>query len=296
MTSAIVPNQDENQDENDGETKEESSRPALFDASALGRNKKSEEGSTRSNKKSTELVPHDDSDAEILPKKRNVLRRRRGAPAHSLKLTLGQEDHLVTYELAEQMRLLLARSDIGTADSTLAIASTVAGEGTTFIARSLAAVLAHDSQLAVCLLEFDWDAVGEGETVEAIAVRGIVDEGKNALDEDTGKEFTFVSSGHVAPLQRSLFVSSEHLADDIASLREYFDVVILDLPAITSHSGVLTLGEFADAFLLVVRQGAAPAAQIRAAMEDLRDTKLAGIVMNNVKITSPGWLRRVAGY
>jgi len=194
------------------------------------------------------------------------------------------------------MRLLLARSEIGTEDSVLAITSTVAGEGSTFIARSLAAVLAHDSHLAVCLLEFDWDAVGEGETVEAITVRGIVDEGEDAIDEDTGKEFTFVSSGHVAPLQRSLFVSSSHLADDIASLREYFDVVILDLPAITSHSGVLALGAFADSSLLVVRQGAAPIAQIRAAMEDLGESTFAGVVMNNVKITSPKWLRRVAGY
>ena len=291
MTSAIVndsdnDNDNDNDDDIDSDSEEASSedRPLLFDASVLA--KKSPKKET-----STALVPSPDD--KLASPRRNFLARRRGAgpTANSLRLDFGSSEHVVSYEVAEQMRLLMARAKLGHNTGTLAVTSTVAGEGSSFIARSLAAVLAHDSSLSVCLLEIDWEGDHDGENVEAITVQGITEHG----DEDTEKEITYISSGYVPPLQRSVFVASEHLADDVEALNKYFDLVVLDLPAVTSHSGVLTLSEFADSFLLVVRQGVASRNQIRAAIRDLGSSRLAGVVMNQVELETPKWLRRLTG-
>ncbi len=220
------------------------------------------------------------------------LRRRRDLPANALSIAIpGDDEHVVSYEAAEQMRLLMARSKIERDLQCLAVTSTVTGEGNSYVARSLATVLAHDSGLRVCLLEFNWDEEGAEERANDVDIIGITSSGR----EDTGKRLTVVTSGEVAPLQRSLFATSDSLNDDIEAFRESFDVVILDLPAVASHTGVLALAEYADRYLLVARQGAAPVAQVRAAIEDLGKDYLAGVVLNQVDFDTPKWLMGITG-
>lgn len=220
-----------------------------------------------------------------------IFGRRKAPPANTLAVSFGDDDHLISYEVAEQMRLLMARADLEDNVQTLAITSTIAGEGTTFVARSLAGVLAHDSALSVCLLEFNWEADEVRESVEAVAVLGLDENGER---QETGKELTMICSGRVAPLQRSRFATSNDLAEDIESMRSHFDIIILDLPAVGGHSGVLSLGAFADTYILVARQGAAPTANIRAAIDDLGSDRIAGVVLNQVSLSAPSWLTRFA--
>lgn len=221
-----------------------------------------------------------------------IFGRRKAAPANTLAVSFGDEDHLITYEVAEQMRLLMARADLEDNVQTLAITSTIAGEGTTFVARSLAGVLAHDSTLSVCLLEFNWEADQVEESVESVAVLGLDENGER---QETGKELTMICSGRIAPLQRSRFATSSDLADDIEAMRGHFDIIILDLPAVGGHSGVLSLGALADSYILVARQGAAPMTNIRGAIDDLGSDRIAGVVLNQVSLSAPSWLTRYAG-
>lgn len=211
---------------------------------------------------------------------------------NALKLDMGEEgEHVVTYEVAEQMRLLVSRAEVDVEVQNVAVTSTVPGEGASYIARSLAAVMAHDTDKLVCLVEFDWDKSGAVERVSEVPVDGI---GRNR-EYKTGRRFTMVRSGYVAPLQRSPFVSSESLHEDLQALREYFDVVILDLPAIATHTGVLGLSEFADRYVLVAQQGAASMAQVRASISDLGEDRFSGVVLNKAKLNSPKWVNRLFG-
>lgn len=237
------------------------------------------------------LEIHAESEETLNPGRTRFLRRRRSLPANALSVTISGEEHIVTYEVAEQMRLLTARSKLERDVQCLAVTSTIAGEGSSYVARSLATVLAHDSSQRVCLLEFNWDATGTVESANDVSVLGIADHGK----DDTGKRLTVVTSGEVAPLQRSLYATSDALHEDIESFRESFDVVILDLPAVATHSGVLALSEYADRYLLVARQGVAPVESVRAAIEDLGESYLAGVVLNQATFDSPGWLTRITG-
>jgi len=211
---------------------------------------------------------------------------------NALKLDMGEDgQHVVTYEVAEQMRLLIARSEVDEKIQNVAVTSTVPGEGASYVARSLASVMAHDTDKLVCLVEFDWDKSGAVERVNEIPVDGI---GRNR-EYKTGRRFTMVRSGYVAPLQRSPFVSSESLHEDLDALREYFDVVILDLPAIATHTGVLGLSEFADRYVLVAQQGAASMAQVRSAISDLGEDRFSGVVLNKSKLNAPKWVNRLFG-
>jgi|GEM_PF-6940740 len=235
---------------------------------------------------------HVEAATDLEPRRTRFLRRRRGLPANALAITLPDgTDHLVTYEVAEQMRLLMARAKVERNLQCLAITSTVAGEGSSYVAKSLATVLAHDSGLHVCLVQFNWDEAGAEERANDIKIVGITADGR----EDTAKRITVVTSGEVAPLQRSLFATSDSLNDDIEAFRESFDVVILDLPAVASHTGVLSLSEYADRCLLVARQGAAPVAKVRAAMDDLGRDYLAGVVLNHADFDTPNWLMGITG-
>lgn len=231
--------------------------------------------------------------AKTAPPRTGIFGRRKAAPANSLTVSFGDDDdHVISYTVAEQMRLLMARADLEDNIQTLAITSTIAGEGTTFVARSLAGVIAHDSALSVCLLEFNWEDDEVNESVEAVAVLGLDESGEH---QETGKELTRICSGRVAPLQRSRFATSNDLAEDIESMRSHFDIIIMDLPAIGGHSGVLSLGAFADSYILVARQGAAPTTNIRAAIDDLGRERIAGVVLNQVSLSAPSWLTRYAG-
>lgn len=210
---------------------------------------------------------------------------------NALKLAIEGDPHVVSYELAEQMRLLVVRSQLDRGIDSLALSAAVPGEGTSFIARSLAAVLAHDTDRAVCLVEFDWESRGSGERVSEVAVDGI---GRNR-EYKTGRKVSIINSGYVAPLQRSPFVAADSLRSDIEALKDYFDLVIFDLPAVSTHTGVLGLSQFADRYAIVARQGVSPMADIRAAVADLGEERLAGIVLNQTKFSTPKWINRLFG-
>jgi len=232
------------------------------------------------------LVRHPKSVSRMFSWKRSV------AP-NTLKLAFPSgDDFLVSHEVAEQMRLLMQRAGIAKGVRTLGVTSTVSGEGATFIARSLAGVLAYDAALTVCLLEFNWESDEVSESVQEVPVQGVNEIGNGF---NTGKELTVISTGRVAPLQRSMFATSKDLAESIESMRDFFDIIIMDLPAVSNHAGVLSLGEYADSYVLVAQQGVAPAAGIRRAIDDMGSARLAGVVLNKAELAAPKWLTRLAG-
>ena len=78
-------------------------------------------------------------------------------------------------------------------------------------------------------------------------------------------------------------------------MREMYDLVILDGPAVLVRSDALVLADLADAVLFVVRAGITPLQHVNQALDQLDDRKLRGVVLNGEQSAIPGWLRRVCG-
>jgi len=112
---------------------------------------------------------------------------------------------------------------------------------------------------------------------------------------------TFLENLHVVPagepdkriVGRPL--RSSHMAALADAMRQTYDLVILDLPAILTNSDAALLTDLADGVICVVRAGSTPITMLNRALEQIEPTKLRGIVINRTASSVPGWLRRLTG-
>jgi Mrp family chromosome partitioning ATPase len=88
---------------------------------------------------------------------------------------------------------------------------------------------------------------------------------------------------------------SSRMAALIDALRQTYDLVVLDAPALLVNSDSVMLSDLADGAILVVRAGVTPSATVAKAIEQIDESKLRGVVLNGSKSAIPGWLRRLGG-
>ena len=93
-----------------------------------------------------------------------------------------------------------------------------------------------------------------------------------------------------SPFDFSPLIRTSTMKDLIATLRERFEVIILDLPSILTTTDTLVLAGLADQLLLVVRSGVTPSAVLGQALQRLNQDKLAGMVLNDYRRPLPRWL------
>lgn len=88
----------------------------------------------------------------------------------------------------------------------------------------------------------------------------------------------------VIPPNPGALLDSKRMATLVESLREHYDYVILDCPALTVADDPRILSQLADGVLLVVRPGVVDSAQAQSSKELLSQTeqKILGIVVNGV--------------
>ncbi|MEM8707039.1 MAG: hypothetical protein AAGE98_11330 [Actinomycetota bacterium] len=195
------------------------------------------------------------------------------------------------HEVAEEMRLLARRQDLASASGrVVAVCSTVRGEGATFISRSLAATVAHDTGMTACVVDCDWtEEPGDENIGLAGYLAGLVDPEefvrKTSLDA-----FTYVQAGSVPLSGRAPAANSQALSNLIGDLSSEHELVVLDVPPLSDSAHALALAHLADESLLVIRQGGVPVERIEQVMSDLGDDHVSGVVLNDAKIRSPAWL------
>jgi len=85
------------------------------------------------------------------------------------------------------------------------------------------------------------------------------------------------------------------MASAIDALREAYELVIVVAPAMLVNSYALLLTDLADLVVFVVRAGVTPQPLVNRALEQLDQTKLRGVVLNDARPATPGWLRRICG-
>ncbi|RBL89664.1 GumC family protein [Chitinophaga flava] len=195
--------------------------------------------------------------------------------------------------VAEQFRALRTNLQFilsGKQDKVVLLTSSMSGEGKSFVAINLAAVLAYSGKKVV-LMEMDLrkpkisDGLGisnhTGFSSYAIGRASI-----NEIVQPSGihENLKVVSSGPVPPNPAELMLleSTEHL---FTELRRHFDYIIIDTAPVGLVTDAQLLGRFADATLYLVRQGYT----FRQQLEVSKDLYLYGkmpkinLVINDVK-------------
>lgn len=181
----------------------------------------------------------------------------------------------------------------------LGVTSAVLGEGKTTIALHLAMTVARDTFKRVCLIDM---SLGKGDLAARLGVppRG---EGVVPVLEDTdnvvptlqlaGCDNLVIIPAGKAPANAARLARSPRVAQLIISARMAFDVVIVDMPAVSSDNA-LPLTRHMDGLLVVARAGATPRDVVAQALDALGRDKVIGVTLNRVKTAGPAWLRKRA--
>jgi Mrp family chromosome partitioning ATPase len=206
--------------------------------------------------------------------------------------------HMAPPDVANSLRFFLSRlwqsGDVGL-PPTIAISSAIEGEGVTFVARSLAAVMAHDLDRSICLLETNWWSAPDSTAVDrrtglADVLRGqcTVDQ---ALVHTSDDRLVMLTSGDIPVAARPAMVASSAFADVLKLLTKVFDAVVIDAPPVLKASEATSIVRHAEAAVLVVRQGVTTERQLGTAIDELSGIEL-GLILNRCSTRIPKPLRR----
>ncbi|MEO7716588.1 MAG: CpsD/CapB family tyrosine-protein kinase [Capsulimonas sp.] len=178
----------------------------------------------------------------------------------------------------------------------LGVCSAVRGEGKTTTALHLAMTISRDTFKKVCLIDLSMNEDDLGSRLGVSAGSGLVD----AL-EDSGSvvptlqlsgcdNLVVIPAGRV-PRNASKLARSPRVAKMLISARHSFDVVIVDMPAVSSDNA-LPLSRHVDGLMIVTRAGATPSDVVASAIDTLGRDKVVGVVLNRTRSYVPQWLRK----
>lgn len=173
----------------------------------------------------------------------------------------------------------------------LLITSSEPNEGKTFISVSLAAALLSDNKTAV-VVDCDLRRGRIGELFSkngannyglSTLLEGKITQPRQVLHRSSVPRLYYVPSGPETKNPVAA-LGSKRFKHFVTALTTKFDYVILDAPPAIQFSDAMILSEIADASLLVVRQGSAPARVVQRAKAIIDTSKgfLVGGVLNMV--------------
>jgi Mrp family chromosome partitioning ATPase len=212
----------------------------------------------------------------------------------------GQLLHTAPASVTSSLRYLLARLQLNDPDEIprrLAITSALHGEGVSYIARSLAAVMAHDLERMVCVVDMNWWSGGRNDPTSLgladVVLRGHASD--EVLVETVTENLWFMPAGTVELAGRPAVAKDPRLATALDDLERQFDHLIFDLPAVLATSDAIALARFADLYALVVRYGVTTVAQVKSALDELAGMPSIGLIVNRSDSSIPRVVRRLVG-
>jgi Mrp family chromosome partitioning ATPase len=211
----------------------------------------------------------------------------------------GRALHYAAPEITAGLRHLMAKlqvQDKGGIPERLAVTSALTGEGVTFVARSLAAVLANDLDRRTCLVDLNWWSGTRAATGRRTGMAGVLT-GESSLEEaivrTANPRLALVPAGDASVSERPVLARTERLGEVLEELAGGFDHVLLDLPAVLKNGEALTLAAHSEKCILVVRHGVTSESYVQAALADLSDHAVLGIVMNRSSTAVPERILRL---
>lgn len=212
----------------------------------------------------------------------------------------GQPLFVAPAAVTEPLRYFVSRVQNATESGfprSLALTSALAEEGVSFVARNLAAVLAHDLQQSVCLVETHWwkrrATTDEQRPGLAEVLLGEVDLG-DVLVTTSDPRLRILRSGHPTGRDRSALARGDAMTDLAKLLAKQFDIVVFDVPPVLRVSEAIELSRRAEAVALVVRHGVTTDRHVTAALDNLGNANVLGVILNRSRTHIPRALRRFA--
>jgi Mrp family chromosome partitioning ATPase len=204
-------------------------------------------------------------------------------------------------EVIENLRSLVTRiGKKGEFPARLSLVAALRGEGVTYIAQALAAILANDLSAKVCLVDLNWWWPSSTPLVasDSPGAAAVLTGEANLADVilTTGwSNLAFVPAGRLARQDRPIMSHSQALKLLIDELGSRFDYLILDIPAILATNDAVPLASLGSACCLVVRQGETPINNVQSALDEIDHLSVLGAVLNRVKFaTPPGLVKLVS--
>jgi capsular exopolysaccharide synthesis family protein len=200
-------------------------------------------------------------------------------------------------DAAEVFRGVYTRLRMGS--SIVAVCSAIAGEGKTTIALGLGVTFAQDHPTRrVLLVEADLERPVLAKDFDLESAPGLADCLLAGQPFGAAYRATFLPNLHLMPAGGPIanpasLLRSSRMASALDMMRESYDLIILDAPAILAHSDTLLLTDLADRAILVVRAGVTPTDLVERATAELTEGKLDGIILNRAHSAIPNWLRRL---
>jgi Mrp family chromosome partitioning ATPase len=244
---------------------------------------------------------------DVMSDTRRSRQRRRAESANDGALAITDESGNMLFRasapVASAVRYLLARIQLNDAAGLphrLAVTAALRGEGTTFVSRAIAAVIAHDLNRRCCLVDLNWGNPTSYESAsrDTSGIADVVNSGltlDDVLITTAEPNLMIMPAGIVSVAQRPVLAKSDRLAEVIDELAEQFDHIVLDLPAVLATSDSLALALLCDACALVVHQGVTTEDQVLDAFDELRGVVSLGIILNRHSTHIPKFLRRLVG-
>jgi capsular exopolysaccharide synthesis family protein len=188
----------------------------------------------------------------------------------------------------------------------LGVSSAIAGEGKTTVAVRLARALAQDHlldepkqpQTNILLLDGAPVASTICEAFGVAPIPGLSHYLQRQCDLSEVVKRTAFRNLWVLPsggknANFPVLIRAPRMRDAVDPLRQRFDLVIADLPALLLNTDAQVLADLMDHLLLVVRAGVTPKKLVRRAVDEVDPHKLAGIVLNDARPDLPAWLDQV---
>lgn len=168
------------------------------------------------------------------------------------------------------------------ASRVVVIASPTRGDGKTTTAIHLGAVLAHDMERRVLLVDGDLRRPRLAQALGLVARRGLCDVLRGAARADEVTWQVDQASLHVLPGTPGPWEAPpSKLGRLLDTLRSEFDYVIVDTPPISESAGASLCARMSSGVLLIVRPGWTPKRALLEAAEALVDAPLLGCVLND---------------
>jgi Mrp family chromosome partitioning ATPase len=218
-------------------------------------------------------------------------------------------------------RMLTQATAIETLPARLALTSALSGEGVTYSALTMATTLASDERKKVCVVELNWRAPGMVRLLRDAAPRRrrlpwqkpLPDVDSAHIPDSPGlagilrgeaslhsallptvlPNLALLPAGELPEYMRPGMARSPELKQLIGSLDQYFDHVLLDVPALLSTSDAMALASLADTCYLVVRHGVTSVSDVRLALADIQHLTVPGLLLNRVKLHTPMAIQRL---
>jgi Mrp family chromosome partitioning ATPase len=240
-------------------------------------------------------------------------------PAEFVHLQTAIESYILDKERPSELALNAMAEEGLSQDRpyVLGVTSAIEGEGKTTTALHLAISMAKNSFKRICLMDFSLDSDGKGDIGDRL---NLYPRDADDLDPSGDKKAAPQPCGIIDILEeRATALSSFQMADPdnltvvpagkgakrparlarsprvkqiISSARHAFDVIIIDLPAVSTENA-LPLARHLDGVMIVVHSGATPRDVVQRAIDILGRDRVVGVALNRHTSNIPPWLSKL---